>query len=188
MTKPELLERVKRQLNLPAESEIDIAACVLQAKGAVAYQVMRDDERRGLLQQAYSVPLNGSGEGDLLAAAGSVTTNTGEILAEGVKFGLVLDADGNVLQPLTHYLDFVRPQPTVYAYYLIKNKATIATRALDMAVNGPADIQSVSGPLSITASFEPDEIDDFPPETEPDLVNETCKIFLAKAANANAGS
>ena len=47
--------------------------------------------------------------GDLLAASGSVTGNTGEILGEGVYAGVVRDADNNILQPLMHYADFLRP-------------------------------------------------------------------------------
>ena len=193
MTTAELIERAKRQLNagqpqphIWPDSEIEIAATIHQATNDVAYAVMMDDSRRTLLQQQFSVSLSGAGEGDLLAATGSVTGNTGEILVEGVRYGVVKDNDNNILRHILHYLDFLGPYPPVYAYYNIRNRATIATRAISVPVNGPADIQSVNGPLIITANYEPRDVDDFPPELEVDVVDALCQRVLTKI-NAQTG-
>ena len=192
MTFPELLERAKRQLNAGQpqphtwpDSEIELAATVHQATSDVAYMVMADDSRRSLLQQQYSVTLSAAGEGDLLGATGSVTGVAGEILVDGVRFGVVIDNDGNILKPLRHYADFLMPLPIVYAYYVIKNKATIATRRLNKQVNAPADIETAPSPLIITANYEPLTVDSFPPELETDLVDALCRRVLTKT-NANA--
>jgi hypothetical protein len=179
MTTAELIERAKRQLHMP-DLEIDLAACVMQASSAVAQMVMRDSALRGLLQQEYTINLDSSGKGDLLTATGSVTGAAGEILIDGVRAGAVLDAEGQRLQPLRHYHDFLAPQHTAYAYYCIKDKAAILTRARDMQVNTSFDIQSATGPLTITASYTPNSVDDFPPETEDMLVNELCRIVATK--------
>lgn len=182
MTKSELIARAKRQLHNP-DLEIDLAACVMQASDRLAQRVMRDDALRGLLQQEYSVTLDANGEGNLLTAIGSVTTNAGEILIEGVRYGAVLDNEGQRLHPLRHYHDFLAPQNIAYGYYCIKDKATILTRARDQQVNTLFDIQSAMGPLIITASYTPSEVDDFPPELEDALVFALCEI--AMPANAN---
>jgi hypothetical protein len=192
MTADELIERAKRQLNAGQPqphvwpgSEIDIGACVLQAVGELSDRVMRDNALRTLLQQDYIVTLDGAGEGDLLATTGSITANTGEALQEGVYIGVVRDADNNVLVPLAHYSDFLRPQPTVYAYYCLKDRK-IATRAIGVAVNTPADIVSVNGPLTVTASFAPNEVDDFPLELHDQLVQTLVNLVSAKVMPANA--
>lgn len=191
MTKSELVERAKRQLNagqpqphLWPDSEIDLAACVKQAISDLSVEVMRDSTRRTLLQQTYSVTLDGSGVGDLLAATGSITSNAGEILMEGVKYGVVLDADSNPLKPLVHYSDFLSPQQLVYGYYCLKDRK-ILTRAIDTVVNGPLDIVGVTSPLTITANFEPAEVDDVPSELEAELVNALCKVVTLKVTPAN---
>lgn len=147
MTFNELVERAKRQLNAGQpqphvwpDSEIDLAACVMQARQRAARKVMNDDRLRGLLQQEYPVTLSAAGVGDLLTAVGSVTATAGEILLEGVHFGLVVDGDGNVLKPLTHLVSFTSPQDTNFAYYLLKNDGKIATRAKDIPVILPSDV------------------------------------------------
>lgn len=195
MTKSELVERAKRQLNAGqpqphtwVESEIDLAACVMQASGALGQRVMRDPALRGLLQQEYSVTLDASGEGDLLAATGSVTTVAGEILLEGVHYGVVLDAEGQKLRPLLNYSDFVAPQFLVYGYYCIKDKATILTRARGAQVNTSLEIQSASGPLTVTASYTPASVDNFPEELTDMLVQELCNQVAIKTKPTNAGS
>lgn len=186
MTKPELIERAKRQLGVGPESEIELGACVMQASDMVARKVMADSSLRSLLQQEYSITLDASGEGDLLAATGSVTGVAGEILLEGVKYGVVLDAEGQKLQPLFHYSDFLAPQVTVFGYYCIKDKATILTRARNTSVSTSFDIQSATGPLTITASYTPASVDDFPAELEDMLVNALCTVVTLKVKPANA--
>jgi len=183
MTKPELIERAKRQLNAP-DLEINLAACVMQASSVVAHRVMADPAMRALLQQAYTLTLDAAGEGNLLTATGSVTGNAGEILLDGVRYGVVLDADGQRLHPLKHYHDFLAPQNTAFGYYNMRNRDKMATRAAGVQVNVAADIQSASGPLTITASFDPQDVDDYPPELEDMLVNALCEIVAAKPANA----
>src|SRR5262245_37935744 len=120
MTRDELVERAKRQLNAgqpesawPA-AEIDIDACIMVAANQLADQVMADPYERALLQQTYSVTLDVNGQGDLLTATGSITGLAGEILLDGIRAGNVLDNDQNQLQPLLHYADFLKPQATVY--------------------------------------------------------------------------
>src|SRR5262245_10070405 len=192
MTADELIERAKRQLNAGQpqphtwpESEIDLGACIAQASSALAQRVMRDDALRPLLQQEYTVTLDANGEGNLLTATGSVTAVAGEILIEGVRFGAVIDADGNILQPLLQYIGFIKPQYTQFGYYCIKDKATILTRAKDAAVTGPNDIVGAASPLIITANYTPDLVDSFPPELEDLLVNELVAIVSVKV-NANS--
>lgn len=182
----ELLERAKRQLNAGQpdphvwpESEIDLAACVMQAISAMAHDVMRSDGLRGWLQQKYPVALDASGVGDLLAAVGDITGVAGEILIEGIRYGAVVDADNNILQPLAHYAQFIAPQSTVFAYYTLKDRK-IHTRAINIPVNSPADIQGVTGPLIITASFAPQSVTHVPPELEENLVHSLVRIVALK--------
>lgn len=147
---------------------------------------MKDPYLKPLLQQTYSVALDGSGVGDPLAATGSITGAAGEILQEGIKYGVVIDGDGNILQPLSHYADFLRPQPTVYAYYCLKDRK-ILTRALGQQVTNPAEVQSVTGPLSVTANFAPTSVSNIPPELEDLTVHALCRIVTTKTpANADA--
>src|SRR5262245_59877906 len=127
MTFADLVERAKRQLNAGQpqphtwpESEIDIAACVMQARDKVARDVMMDGSRRAWLQQEFSLALDANGKGLLSAATSAIA---GEILLDGVRLGVVLDADSNKLQPLFHYSDFLSPQNTVYGYYCLKDRA-----------------------------------------------------------------
>jgi len=58
--------------------------------------------------------------------------------------------------------------------------------ARNTRVNTPADIVSVNGPLTITASFAPTEVDDFPPELHDMLVNTLCDVVTRKGTPANA--
>jgi hypothetical protein len=193
MTANELIERARRQLNAGQpqphtwlESEIDIAACVMQARNVLAYKVMRDPSRRGLLQQEYTVTLDANGEGDLLTDVGSVSGVAGELLIEGVRLGVVIDTDGNIVYPILNYADFLRPQSVHFPHYTIKDGATILTRAKDTQVTGPLEIVGVNGPLTITASYEPESVEDWPPELEADLVIELVNIVAAKLTDANA--
>lgn len=192
MTKPELIDRAKRQLNAGGqpprvwpESEIDIGACVMQAISEVADKAMRDGALRTLLQQVYSVTLDGSGVGDLLAATGSITGVAGEILMEGIKYGVVIDAENNILHLVEHYADFLRPQALVFDRYCLKDRK-IHTCRKDILINGPADIQGVTGPLAITASFSPLSVTHIPPELEDVTVHALCGIVALKMpADAN---
>lgn len=194
MTKSELVERAKRRLNAGAdkphvwpENEIELAACVNDALHELSTAVMMDTMRRAWLQQDYTINLDAAGEStDLLTAAGSVTGEVGEILLEGIHFGLVRDANNDVVKPLFHYLDFVSPQFTDWPYYLLKN-SVIATRAKDVEVNGPADIQGTVGPIVVTANYAPKNVDDVPLNLEDDLVGHLVEVVLRKLpANANA--
>jgi len=188
MTTSELIERSKRQLNAGQPeprvwptSEIDIAACVLQARDAVARKAMMDDSKRAWLQQVFTLALDSSGVGLLSAATAAIS---GEILLDGIRLGVVIDGDGNILQPILHYADFLRPQSTAYGYYNLKDGAA-HTRAINTPVNGPLDIIGAPGPLSITASYVPAAVDDFVQDLEPDLVQALVQIVTLKA-NADA--
>lgn len=195
MTKNQLVERAKRRLNAGApkphvwpENEIELAACVNDALHELSDAVMHDDARRSSLQQNYTVALDANGEStDLLTSAGSVTGEVGEIVLKGIYLGLVRDSNNDILEPVFHYRDFVSPQPTVYPKYLLKNRI-LATCAKDIEVNGPADIQSAAGPLTITASFTPKNVDDVPLEEEDALVAHLCEVVTRKIpADANPG-
>jgi len=193
MTKDELVERAKRQLNAGQpeprvwpDAEIDIDAAIMVASNKLADEVMYDPYERALLQQTYSITLDGSGQGDLLSATGSITGLTGEILQDGIRSGNVLDFDGNQLQPLLHYADFLKPQPTVYAYYTIKDRDKILTRRIGQQVNGVADIQGVNGPLTIVASYAPDNVSSWPSELEDRLVQALVDTVAQKITPANA--
>ena len=191
MTIADLIERSKRLLgagsgspDVWAKAEIDLAACVNIAVHEMAVDVMNDNARRGLLQQNYSVTLDGSGIGDLLAATGSVTSTAGEILQDGVYFGVVRDADNNILQPIYHFADFYRPQPTVFGYYCLVNKK-IHTRAISVGVNGPADIVSAATPLTVTASYAPASVANIPGELEDETVKKLVTVITRKIEEAN---
>lgn len=192
MTIAELIERAKRLAgagsgspDMWAKAEIDLAACVTLALHEMSAEVMRDEARRGLLQQVYSVTLDGSGVGDLLATTGSVTSAAGEILQDGVYLGAVVDADGNILQPLFHYADFVRPQSTAFGYYCLANKK-IHTRAVGAQVNTPFDVQGASSPLTVTASYAPASVANVPGELEDDLVKKLVTVVMRKVEAPNA--
>lgn len=185
----ELVERARRQLNAGqpqphvwVESEIDLAACVMQAKDALARQVMMDGSRRAWLQQVFALALDGNGRGDLSAATAAIA---GEILLDGVRVGAVIDADGNKLQPLLHYSDFLSPQAVVFGYYCLKDRA-ILTRAINQQASGPLEIVGASSPLTITASYVPTAVSDFPVDLEADLVQALVDIVATKIKPANA--
>jgi hypothetical protein len=191
MTKDELVERAKRQLNAGApqprswpDAEIDIDACVLLAANDLANEVMRDPYLRALLQQTYSVPLDANGQGDLLAATGSITGVAGEILLDGIRSGVVLDNDGNQLYPILHYADFLRPQTTAIGHYHIKDRDKILTRAKGVQVTDPGSIQGANGPLVITANFTPADVSNFPPELDDRLVQTLCNVVARKVTPA----
>ena len=194
MTKNELVERAKRRLNAGEakphvwpENEIELAACVNDALHELSGAVMMDDQRRAWLQQNYTVSLDANGVStDLLTAVGSITGEVGEIILEGIHYGLVVDFDGNVLKPLFQYLEFVSPQSAPWGFYLMKNSA-MATRAAGLSVSGPADVQGASGPLTVTASFTPKNVDDVPFEIEDELVGHLCEVVTRKVP-ANASS
>lgn len=191
MTFPELVERAKRRLNAGQpqprvwpESEVDIAAAVTQAMDMLARQVMRDDSRRAWLQQVYSLALDSEGKGALSSATANVS---GEIILDGIRFGVVIDADGNILQPLTHYADFLRPQQTVYGYYCLKDQS-ILTRVVGQQASGPNEIVGASSPLSITANYVPVDVSDWPAELEADLVDALVDIVALKVVTSNANT
>lgn len=185
MTADQLVEYVTRRLQAAAptnewpKNRLNIAAAIPAAIHELAMEVMRDDARRSLLQQDYSVSLNGAGVGDLLAATGSVTSAAGEVLLGGVHLGSVRDADGNLLVNIPQYRDFQRPQPTIFAYYCLVDRK-IYTRAINTPVLSPSDIVGVSGPLTVTASFAPASVANVPTEIEDDLVARVVEVLLRK--------
>jgi len=177
MTYNELIEQARRQLGpVWNELEVNVAACVKQALAQMAYKVMRDDDIRPLLQQDYTITLDSNGEGNLLAAIGTITGDAGEILQGGVKFGVVKDADGNVLKPIEHYNQFIAPQYPQVGYYCLAAQK-ILTRAINIPVTGPLDIVGAPGPLTIRASFQPFAVEDVPQEIEDLLVQTLCSIL-----------
>lgn len=185
MTLNELIQYAKRRLvidpllRLKTDIELDIAAAIPTAIHEMSIKVMRDAHLRPLLQQSYSVALDGSGIGNLLTATGSLTTNAGEILQEGVPMGLVRDAENNDLVWIPNLADFYRPAPTVFGYYTLVAQR-IYTRAISAQVNSIADIVSAPTPLTVIASFAPAEVADVPEEIEDDLVGHVVEVVLRK--------
>lgn len=194
MTFDELVELAKRRLEAGSASprtwsdaELDLAGCVLTASQELAIEVMRDPGRRSWLQQTYSVGLDPvTSEGDLVAATGSVTTLAGEIILEGLYYGLVLDFDGNILHPIPIYQDFFKPQSVLFGHYTLKNSGKILTRALGQQVIVPANVQPVNGPLAITANYTPNLVTGWPVRLTSDLVSKLCEVALRKPTPANA--
>lgn len=184
MTQADLVEYATRRLSAGdnaatwAQSEIDLNALVPSALAVLARDVARDDVRRGLLQQDFEVTLDSSGIGNLLTATGSITADA-DILFEGVTLGIVKDASSVVLRKLTHYADFVRPQPTVFGYYCLTGER-IHTRAVNVSATNPAEISGAASPLTIRANFEPYHVADVPRELEDDLVTALVTLVARK--------
>lgn len=162
------------------DSALDIATCVQAAIHALAKDVMLDNEKRGLLQQTYSVTISGS-TGDLLSPTGSVTATAAEILPDGIYYGVLIDADGDVLQPLKTLNAFYHPQSLVYSYYHVGPNMTLYTRSKQAQVNIPADVVGVNGPVSVVASYAPQDPADIPHSLEDDLVEYICRIAMTKS-------
>lgn len=163
--------------------ELDIAPAVDSALQMLSTQVMLDDTSRGLLQQSYSVSLT-AGVGDLLAATGSVTGLSGEILMEGVQMGTVVDADGELVYPLKSLSAFYKPQSQVFSYYYLAPNGKIWTRSRQTQVNGPNDVSGVNGPLTVVANYVPASVTAVPAELENDLVEALCSVVLRKVNTA----
>lgn len=184
MTANQLTQYTKRRLTAQpggevwADREMEIWGAVPTAIHELSVKVMMDPARRTLLQQIYTVALDGAGVGDLLAAAGSITAVAGEILQPGIPLGVVLDADSNRLVQIPHKDQFYSPAPTVFGYYCLADYGKILTRAINAQVNNPLDIISVNGPLTITASYAPAAVDNVPAEIQDDLVGIHVEVLL----------
>ena len=157
--------------------EIDIAAQMQSALAALAKMTMANDAKRGLLQQDYTIALT-AGIGNLITATGAITT-AADMLMDGVYWGVVIDADGDILQPLKNYSAFLKPQPLIYSYYCLRGER-IHTRSRFQQVNYPSDVTSVTGPLTITANFEPATCEVVPNELGDDLIECLVNLVLTK--------
>lgn len=185
MTHPELIERAKRRLSAGEasprvwpENEIELAAAVDAAIHRLADAVMNDDARRMWLQQEFTLEIDPvTGRGTLTTATATIT---GTILPDGIRYGRVVDADGNQLWPLMHYQAFLNPQPTFRAYYCLVGRQ-IYTRRKGGQVQNPSDIQPVSTPLTITASYVPAAVADVPDILADDLVDSLVGLILETA-------
>lgn len=159
------------------EKEIDLFATLPTALSMLARKVLENDAKRHLLQQDYTVTLT-AGVGNLLTATGSLTSSA-DIIADGVYWGVVQDADGNILQPIKNYASFLRPQPLVFDYYCLKGER-IHTRSKTQQVSVPSDVTGVTSPLTITANFEPKVCTVVPDELEDDLIECLMEAVVAK--------
>jgi hypothetical protein len=165
--------------------EIDLAAIKDTACQVLAARIAKDPGRFYLLQQDYSVALDGSGVGDFLTATGSITGDA-DIYADSIPMGNVQDAYNNSLIYIPHLFDFYRPASTQFAYYTLQDRR-IRTRAIATAVQSAADIVGVVGPLTITASFISTDLTYWPDQFFDDLVATIVNIAQTKlAAPANA--
>ena len=188
ITTDELVERAKRLVeagaspSVWARAELDLAACITLAVQECSEQNANNPEMRALLMQPYSVSLNSSGFGDLLAATGSLT-GAADIFWNTVAFGTVVDVDGNELVYLPNLFDFYRPQSTLFGYYTLANRGIYA-RAVASQVNVPSDVQPPSGPLTVTACFAPADLQYWPTQLNDDLVRKLAHIVIAKGEEA----
>lgn len=167
-----------------ANLEVDLAAIKDTACQQLAAKVATDPERFYLLQQDYSVTLDGSGVGDILAATGSITGDA-DIYANSIQRGNVQDADNNSLVYMPHLFDFYRSASTAFAYYTLQDRK-IRTRALGVSVQSAADVVSVNGPVTITANFVTTDLTFWPDQFYDDLVAEIVQIALTKLSAVNA--
>src|SRR5262249_28843203 len=112
-----------------------------------------------------------------------------EILQEGLFYGTVIDANANILQPLFHRADFLRPQPPIFGYYLMDDRG-ISTRALGVQVTGPNDVVGAPGPLTILANYAPQNVTDVPSEIQDNLVRILVRVAIRKVTvqKVEAGS
>lgn len=183
MTNDQLVQYAKRRLMVGndapafAQSEIDLYSMIPAALGVLSEIVMRDDARRHLLQQDYSVSLT-NGVGDLQATNGSITGNAGEVLSEGVYLGTVYDADNNRLEPIRDYRLFESPLSTVFGYYCLVNKKIYA-RAVGQSFQKGSMIGAPS-PLTVTASYAPTDAADLPAEITDEAINALVALAMQK--------
>lgn len=112
-------------------------------------EAMARDERRALLQQDYSVTLS-SGIGNPITATGSLTS-AADVLFESIRWGAVVDADGNMLTHVEHYNDFRRFQQPGYKYFTLHNQRIYVRSAA--SGDYTTDLGDVNGPLTVTANF-----------------------------------
>jgi len=155
----DLIETARRVLlaNTPPSQipqgnlEIDLAALKNTACQVLAAKIADDPDRLYLLQQDYSVALDGSGVGDILTATGAITGGA-DLYADSIPKGNVQDAYNNSLVYMPLLFDFYRPASTQFAYYTLQDRA-IRTRAIAVAVQSAADIVGAIGPLTITANY-----------------------------------
>ena len=181
MTQSDLVEYAKRRLSAGEaaprvwpENEVELNAAVQAALQRLAIRVMNDDSQRAWMQQEFTLQIDPtSGRGTLTAATGAIT---GTMLLDGIRYGRVVDADGNQLWPLMHLTAFYNPQPTFRAYYHL-DSAQIYTRAKNAQVLNPADVQPVNGPLTITASYIPAAVTSVADILADDLVDELVGIM-----------
>lgn len=181
MTEPELVEVVVRRLTAQpnssqwAEKRLDIIAAIPSALHALSTRIYMDRDRASLLQQEYSVGLDGSGFGDLLAAIGTVTGLAGEILFDAIPHGTVRDADDNILSYYPHYSDFLRPGSTAFGRYALVNKQ-IRAHAKDVAVLNGQSITPPNGPLILTVNYTPANVPLVPEQLIDDLADGVVSI------------
>ena len=188
ITTDELVERAKRLVeagaspSVWARAELDLTACITLAVQECSQDNALNPEMRALLMQTYSVALNSSAFGDLLAATGSTTGGT-DIFWNTVAYGVVQDADGNELVYLPNLWDFYRPQSTLFGYYTLANRGIYA-RAVGSQVNTPSDVVAPTGPLTVTACFAPGSLTYWPNQLNDDLVRKLAHIVLSKGEEA----
>lgn len=189
----DLIETARRVLlaNTPPSQipqpnlEVDLAAIKNTACQALAARIAKDPDRFYLLQQDYSVALDGAGVGDLLTATGSVTS-AADLYVDSIHRGNVQDADNNALVYIPNLFDFYRPAATAFAYYTLQDRK-IRTRALNIAVNSALDVVGVNGPVVITANFVTTNLTYWPDQLFDDLVATIVNIAQTKlAAPVNA--
>lgn len=127
-----------------------------------AYKIANDPEHYYLLQRDYSVTLSPI---TLLNQPFAVGTLPDEIIPESLTVGFVADGDGNKLEPVQYFSDFLRPRDAMFGYYLLQDKR-VYTRQY---VTG--DLSNTASPLSIKANFMPTPATLATDITHPGLIN-----------------
>ena len=181
MTAGDLVQYAKRRLSTPdpdmwADRDLEIYAAIPSAIQRLSVYVMRNPDLDVLLQQDYTVTLDGSGVGNLLTATGSITGVAGELLFEGIPFDTVIDSSNNILSYMPHYHDFLRPASIAFGYYCTV-KDRILTRAIGTVVNSPADIVTAASPLTVTASYAPAAVTSIPTELGDNIIDMLVEVL-----------
>jgi hypothetical protein len=144
MTRAELVQRAKRVALVGAngdespvaiqDPEIDVLAEVVMHE--FAQEVGREPDKYPWLQSSFSVTLT-SGVGTIPAT----------IDIDSLRWGYVVDGDGNVLSQVRYYPDLVASRKAEYGYYCTQ-KGQIHTKQA-----GTASLTATTTPLTVYANL-----------------------------------
>lgn len=162
-------------LDVEVEAQLSIA----QAMHDLGMMIAKDRWRFGLLQQDYSVPLNGStGAGDLIAATGALTS-AADMIWDSVPQGRVKDANDAALvyvPDVAEFESYVLPGFSYYTLYQQKiyTRTSTGTYATDKT--------GVISPVTVTANFFPalTSAVTLPAQLEDEAVQSLIRVLVQK--------